>query len=425
MLSLACCLATGGALLLTHQPHSAVRSDASPPQAQPEADPGSGSSRSSGPDGSDGARPSAAASLLRSLGTRLQRGTRAQVLSLGADQRARRELAVLRHNVHALGVSDLTMRYVDEPDGRPGSAQQELGEGVWVGAMRLRWRLRGLDAHQSQVEVPVVLREQGPHARFMTARRPSTGPVPLWLLDEVSVRRTARTLVVATSNSRAGRFSRLADRAADDVRMVFGRWPGRLVVEVPDGSAALARVLGSDPADYASIAALTTTVDGSVEPDAPVHIFVNPQVFDPLGPRGSQIVMSHEATHVATGAAFSSMPTWLLEGFADYVALAYVDLPVSVTASQILSTVRRVGAPTRLPGDAEFAPHNRSLGAAYESAWLACRLLRQTYGERRLVAFYRATDRDSSTTRSFRSVLGTDQRAFTEAWRGELRRLAG
>ena len=31
--------------------------------------------------------------------------------------------------------------------------------------------------------------------------------------------------------------------------------------------------------------------------------------------------MSHEATHVATDATFASMPTWLLEGFADFVAL--------------------------------------------------------------------------------------------------------
>ena len=38
--------------------------------------------------------------------------------------------------------------------------------------------------------------------------------------------------------------------------------------------------------------------------------------------------MSHEATHVATDAALSTMPLWLLEGFADYVALRDVDLPI-------------------------------------------------------------------------------------------------
>jgi hypothetical protein len=155
-----------------------------------------------------------------------------------------------------------------------------------------------------------------------------------------------------------------------------------------------------------------------------VHIFVNPAVFDPLGPRGSQIVMSHEATHVATNAALSTMPPWLLEGFADYVALARSHLPVSLTASQILAQVRHWGPPDHLPGQAEFDTRNQRLGASYESAWLACRLLARRYGEKRLIRFYRASARASSTAAAFRT-LGTDQRAFTRAWREDLRRLAG
>jgi hypothetical protein len=223
----------------------------------------------------------------------------------------------------------------------------------------------------------------------------------------------------------AHRFAHLADQAVVDVRKVLTRWRGRLVVEVPADQTELTRVLGAQSGDYAEIAAVTTTVDRSTTPTAPVHIFVNPPVFDPLGARGSQIVMSHEATHVATGAALSDMPTWLLEGFADYVALDHVDLPVSVTASQILGQVRRRGAPAHLPGAEEFDGQNKRLGASYESAWLACRLLGRTYGERRLVAFYRTSDRDSSTGTAFRTVLGTDQQAFTRAWRKDLRRLAG
>jgi hypothetical protein len=135
--------------------------------------------------------------------------------------------------------------------------------------------------------------------------------------------------------------------------------------------------------------------------------------------------MTHAATHVATAAAVSSMPTWLLEGFADYVALDAVDLPVSVTASQILARVRRDGPPARLPGADEFDPRYKALGASYESAWLACRLLAERYGQRRLIAFYRAADRTGTTTRAFRTLLGTDQAAFTRSWRAYLRGLAG
>jgi hypothetical protein len=134
--------------------------------------------------------------------------------------------------------------------------------------------------------------------------------------------------------------------------------------------------------------------------------------------------MSHEATHVATDAAISSMPIWLLEGFADYVALAHVDLPVSVTASQILSDVRRKGAPTALPGAQEFDPANQLLGASYESAWLACRLLGERYGERKLIAFYEAVDDGMSVDEAFPRLLGTSEREFTREWRAYLEELA-
>jgi hypothetical protein len=220
------------------------------------------------------------------------------------------------------------------------------------------------------------------------------------------------------------RFATLADRAVHDVTKVLHRWRGRLVVEVPPSQQVLDRLLAVGRRAYADIAAVTTTVDGSLSATAPVHIFVNPAVFDPLGPHGSQIVMSHEATHVATGAATSAMPTWLLEGFADFVALDHVALPVSVTASQILAQVRKQGVPAHLPTASDFDTASSTLGATYESAWLACRLLGRTYGERRLIEFYRESNRDGSTRRAFHQVLGTDQAAFTRQWQNELRRLA-
>ena len=81
--------------------------------------------------------------------------------------------------------------------------------------------------------------------------------------------------------------------------------------------------------------------------------------------------MSHEATHVATGAWDSRTPLWLLEGFADYVALRDVDLPVQKSAAQIIAAVRRDGAPRELPDAAAFGARTPHLGATYESAWLA------------------------------------------------------
>ena len=368
-------------------------------------------------------RADAAAALLARLGERLRDGSRRQVTALAApgDRSAARELGTLRDNVRAAGITDLSFRYVSQdPVATAGRAP-----GEWVGRVQMSWRFRGFDRSVSVLELPVAFRDDGARAGFVTARQPDRDATPLWMLTRVSVERSARSLVLTARPSAARRFSRLADHAVADVRRVLHGWRGRLVVEVPAGQRGLTRVLGSEPGAYSEIAAVTTTADGSASRAAPVHIFVNPRVFDPLGPRGSQIVMSHEATHVATGAALSPMPTWLLEGFADYVALAHVDLSVGRAAGQALARVRRDGPPGRLPGKREFAPTNQALGASYEAAWLACRLLAEQHGERRLVAFYRAANRSPDVTGPFRTVLGTDLQSFTRAWRAYLRRLAG
>ncbi len=379
-------------------------------------------------DGGADTRADGAAVLLEKLVQRLPSGSRGDVEALAApgDADAAAELATLRANVRTLGITDLSLRYVAEDGGSLTDDQERrFGDRAWTGDVQLSWRIRGFDAHDGSQEVGLTFAETDKGVAFVSARGDSGDATPLWLLDRVEVKRSPRSMVVTAGTGAPARFSRLADRAVTDVRKVLPAWRGRLVVEVPRDERGLGRVLGAEPDDYSGIAAVTTTVDGSVNPQSPVHIFVNPRVFDPLGPQGSQIVMSHEATHVATGAAVSKMPTWLLEGFADFVALDHVDLPVSVTASQALASVRKKGPPARLPGTDAFDPKNSALGASYEAAWLACRLLGERYGEKKLIAFYRAANQAGSTTGPFRTVLGTDQASFTRAWRAYLRSLAG
>jgi hypothetical protein len=137
------------------------------------------------------------------------------------------------------------------------------------------------------------------------------------------------------------------------------------------------------------------------------------------------VVLSHEATHVATDASFASMPTWLLEGFADFVALDHAGIPLGTAASQILKRVRDKGAPTHLPTTGDLDPSAQALGATYEEAWTACRYLGQRYGEAKMIAFYRAVDHGASTQQAFLRVLGTTQPAFVRAWSRDLARLAG
>ena len=199
---------------------------------------------------------------------------------------------------------------------------------------------------------------------------------PLWLTGPLEVRRSADTLVVATTCGRAAWYAGRAEAAVPVVRAVLPQWRRELVVEVPGAAEALDAALGADPGSYADIAAVTASVDGTVTPDAAGARLRQPGRLRRLEPAGAQVVMSHEATHVATDAPLTSgMPLWLLEGFADYVALRDVDLPITTTAGQIIKQVRRDGAPDHLPGQAEFDRPTTHLGAAYESAWLACLVL--------------------------------------------------
>jgi hypothetical protein len=373
------------------------------------------------------AREAAAGELLAELGDALQTGSRAAAVQLAApgNRAAARELAALRSNVRRLGVTDLSLRYVDENAGRATTVGPRLAERAWVGDVQLEWRLDGFDTASSRMEVTMTFLSTRDGAAFVSARGDFGDAAPLWLLERLAVARSGRALVMVADPADADVYARLANRAVVDVRKVLPRWRGELVVEVPESQDQLDRVLAASGATYDSIAAVTTPVDGSVSAGAPVHIFVNPAVFSPLGDRGAQIVMSHEAAHVATDAATSSLPTWLLEGFADYVALAHVDLPVEVTASQVLQQVRDGGAPAELPGRDDFASENSHLGASYEAAWLACRLLGERFGERRLIEFYRAADETGDTAAAFRSVLGTTEAAFTRSWTDHLRALAG
>ncbi len=232
-------------------------------------------------------------------------------------------------------------------------------------------------------------------------------------------------MLVDGSPQEGREYARRAAAAVPVVRRVLPDWHQGLVVEVPRSVDALDRVLDADPGTYDQIAAVTTSADGQLTPQAPVHVFVNPDVYESLEPTGAQVVLSHEATHVATGAFRSTMPLWILEGFADYVALRDVPLPVRRSAAQIIAEVRQDGPPSALPSDEEFGTRTPDLGATYESAWLATRLLAEDAGQEGLVRFYRDVDGGRPVGPALQADAGVTLAAFTQQWRDLLQDLAG
>ena len=270
-----------------------------------------------------------------------------------------------------------------------------------------------------------LLRRHGPGAT-VTGIGGGDRRTPLWLTSPLEVRRAGDSLVlVAGSAEDADRFAAQAAAAVPAVRAVLPAWPGGLVVEVPDSASGLDAMLAAEPGSYANIAAVSATVDGTLTPTSPAHVFVNPDLYRDLGPVGEQVVMTHEATHIATGAPTTSgMPLWLLEGFADYVALRDTDLPISRTAGQVIAQVQADGVPASLPGPAEFDATATHLGASYEAAWLACLVLVDLAGEDALVRVYDDVRGGRGIGAALRSSAGIDEAELTRRWQDRLETLA-
>lgn len=356
------------------------------------------------------------------LSAALQAGDSAAAAATAADG-ARPVLDAAVANVRTLGLTEVALRLVDDAPSAETGPAATFGPGAWRGTVEVRYKINGWDTEGTRVESPVVF-VPGADGQKIAAFGGAGGRTPLWLTGPVEAAQGERSLVISRAGPGEG-YQAMSQRALADVARVLPAWKGNLVVEVPASEQELDQALDASQEQYANIAAVTTSVDGSLAPGAPVHVFLNPRVFEGLGPRGAQVVMSHESTHVATEATFADMPTWLLEGFADYVALANAGIPVSTAASQILAKVRREGPPDGLPTTDELAPTAAGLGATYEAAWLANRFIAREYGEKRLVAFYDSVARGTPVSEAFRTVLGTDEAGFVARWRSDTEALAG
>lgn len=328
------------------------------------------------------------------------------------DDEAQDLLSAVATNAAQLRVEDLSLRYV-------GEAGPVRADGSWEAFVDLTWAFAGFDQRPARTEVVVTLRPDG--GRVAIESFGGEGRNPLWLTGPLSVVRSDTSLVLAAgSEADAERWATRVRRGIPVVLRVLPQWRPRVVLEVPDSGAGVDEALGAQPGTYAAIAGVTASADGTLGPDAPVHVYANPEVTARLRQRGAQVVISHELVHVATDAVSGVVPPWLLEGFADYVALRDVPLPLERTASRAAELARRDGLPTRLPGPEELDTRAEDLEAVYEQAWLVCRVLAQEAGEAALVATYRAVDAGTPVGAALRRHAGLTERELVELWRAEI-----
>ncbi|GAA1450117.1 hypothetical protein GCM10009641_81840 [Mycobacterium cookii] len=330
------------------------------------------------------------------------------------------QLAGIAGTAAALDLRAVSARYVDQ-------VGTVASDGSWSGTVDLTWRVARLDAAPARAEVVVTFVPDDGRLAVAGFSAGGAARVPLWLRGRLAVATAPGVLVMVDGTGRqaeaeAEAVLRRVERGIDVVRRVLPQRIDPVVVEVPASAGDLDETLGVRPGTYAGIAAVTAPVGKAAE--GPVHVFVNPDLTAGLRRAGAQVVMSHELVHIATDAVRRPVEPWLLEGFADYVALRDAQLPDRVTLGRAIEAARRDGVPSSLPSRDDFDTRARDLQARYEEAWLACRVLAERLGEPRLVAAYEGASRGVPLDRALRQA-GLSTAELTALWRAELRRLVG
>jgi hypothetical protein len=223
----------------------------------------------------------------------------------------------------------------------------------------------------------------------------------MWDFGPVRSRVGAHTLVLAHLDHARdlAMFAGLVERAIPYVDRVWGTgWNQHVAVLIPDTPAEFAQV-SSDSGDTSDLAAVA--VADQVLPDATVlgaRIVLNPSNLARLDAAGRRLVVQHELTHVAARAATNDqMPTWVIEGFADYVGNLGSGRTPPQIAGELAAEVRSGSIPAALPSNADFAGSNPRLAQIYEESWLACSIIQQRAGTAGLVRFYKAVSAAAAT----------------------------
>ncbi|MFE6870677.1 hypothetical protein ACFVFS_29495 [Kitasatospora sp. NPDC057692] len=262
------------------------------------------------------------------------------------------------------------------------------------------------------------------------------GLPPLWDLGAVRAEAGARCLVLAVDAADTPAPAGLAavgDRAVAAVEALWGSaWAGRLLFELPATGEWFSRLLAEERPGWSGMAAVTVAAPGAPLNAPADRILVNPETYAGLSDFGRQVVVTHEAVHVATRADTRAWtPLWLSEGVADWTGYRDTGRTARQIAPELARDVAAGRLPAALPEDAAFTAGGEGLAQVYEQAWLACDLIARRYGPERLVALYRAVgaaapgaDRQAWLDGLLRDRLGLGLTEFTGLWLAGLRTLA-
>ncbi|MFJ4598654.1 hypothetical protein [Streptomyces griseoluteus] len=296
----------------------------------------------------------------------------------------------------------------------------------------LSYRVAGQDTAPVTARRTLTLSHTADGGWYVAAEGPAPGAgQQLWDQGPVSAVSGAHSLVLGTGQSTGALrgYARLADRAVPAVSRAWGaRWARRVVVLVPRSLDGMAALLGSPAARYRGIAAVTTAETPGAGRAPADRVVVNPEAYAALGDLGKQVVLTHETTHVATrSATTAATPLWLSEGYADWTGYLGTGRTPAEVAPELTRAVADGRVPDALPADQDFGftGDPAGLARAYESGWLACRMISERWGEEELRLFYRAVGahrgRAGAVQGALKEVLDTTPEEFTAQWQDYVR----
>ncbi|MGA8987754.1 hypothetical protein [Aeromicrobium sp.] len=350
--------------------------------------------------------------------------TEASFVAAAGAQDAAKEFAQRAWRARAaLGASDVSLRYVT------GGDITDRSDGSTVADVEVTWSAgseAGFDESTTRTSSVAFRVAPQPDGRFsIVSAAPRTGALPLWLAGAVAVERSSGAVVIRVDGGDPD--LPVESMAAVARAAVLDQVPGtagEVTFVSPRTQDQTAQIVGQPVDKITQIAAVTTRLDGREGSSEDTVIVLNPTVFSTMDRRAAQVVVSHEATHLLTDAVGTRAESWVVEGFADFVALHDDTAPLSVSAGQVLAQVKADGPPERLPSAADFDAGKHGLGAVYESAWLVFRLLAERFDDAAVVAFYRevlsGAPLGSALDRSF--GISVDQ--LTSQWRTYLKKSA-
>ncbi|MEV5609440.1 hypothetical protein [Streptomyces sp. NPDC052225] len=294
-------------------------------------------------------------------------------------------------------------------------------------AAELRYRVDGYDKAPVVAQRTLGLQRTDGHWRVMSDEPAAKSGKQLWDQGKVVAVKGAHSLVLGVGQQPAvlRSYAAIADDAVPSVDAAWGRsWARRIVLLVPRSLHGMGELLAAPASNYRGIAAVTTGEAGGSGSAPADRVILNPEAYGVLGSFGKQVVLTHETTHVATRTVTTAAtPLWLSEGYADWVGYRGTGRGAGQAAPELQRAVQGGSAPAGLPTDEDFGFSGDAgkLARAYESGWMACRMIADQWGEDKLKAFYTSVGghkrRAGAVEGALQNVLGVDEREFVARWR--------